>query len=354
MRSLGERLRLVPVTSLFSVLELAVRDAARSLGKRVRFRGDGGNTRLDGHVLAGVQSALVQAVRNAVAHGIEPPSERRTAGKPEEGLVHLEVARRGARIAFTCRDDGRGVDLGEVRRALQQKGRLSPETEAVDDADRLLLMLLQGGITTSSAVTDVSGRGVGLDVVREVAARLEGDVSLRTRRGEGATLELLVPVSLSSIEGLVVEAGGVSAAIPMSAVTETLRVPRGAIASSSDGDSILYQGAVVPFVPLARALVRQTLDEASRPVWSTVVVKSGARLAAIGVDRLRGHETLLVRPLPELAPLSGLALGASLDGEGNPQLVLDPEALAEAARRSTREVLTAPIPGCRSSWWTIP
>jgi two-component system chemotaxis sensor kinase CheA len=343
VRGLGERLRLVPVDSLFGAFELLVAESARVLGKRARFEGRGGEVRLDGHVLGAVQSALVQVVRNAVAHGIEPPAERRRRGKPEEGTVVIEVSRRGPRVAFTCRDDGRGLDVAAVRTALARSGRLPPG-EAGHDPDRLAALLFEGGVSTAGVVTEVSGRGVGLDVVREVAARLGGEVSLRARSGEGARLELVVPVSLSSVEGLVVEAGGRAAAVPMASVRETLRVDRAAIASSAEGEAIPYGGEMVPFMPLGRVLAREAGADGARHRLSAVVVAAGGRLAALGVDRLRGHATLLVRPIPALAPLGGVALGAFLDAHGDPQVVFDPEALVEAARRPRRETTRPPAP----------
>lgn len=334
VRDAGERLRLLPASALFSPLERAVRDVARTTERRAEFRGEGGDIRLDGHVLAAVQSALVQVVRNSVAHGIESEAERTALGKPPEGLVTLLVARRGGRVAFVCRDDGRGVDVSAVHRALQRKGLLPAGTPG-QDTERLLSMLLDAGITTSGAVTDVSGRGVGLDVVREVSARLGGRVSLQTVKGKGTTLELVVPVSLSSLDALIVEAGGASAAIPLDAVKETLRIGRNGIASG--GASILCAGEMIPFLRLSETLGTADPDETARAMWSVVVIAGGAGLAALGVDRLRGRVSLLIRPLPPKAPIDAIVSGASLDAEGNPQPVLDPDRLIDLALRAERK-----------------
>jgi two-component system chemotaxis sensor kinase CheA len=334
VRSAGERLRLLPISTLFSSLERAVRDVARTLGKRAAFRGEGGDIRLDGHILGALQAALVQVVRNAVAHGIEPEAERVAAGKPVEGSVVVEVARRGSRVAIACRDDGRGIDVLAVRRALQRKGMIStPEAAGPED---LLRTLLEGGITTSSAVTDTSGRGIGLDVVREVTSRLGGQATLRTQPGEGTTLELVVPVSLSSLEALVVEASGVTAAIPVEAVRQTVRVERSAIAGGRDGDSILYEGTLIPFVPLRQALGEGALPDGASPPRSAVVVGGSGGSVAFGVERLLGRDSLLVRRLPALAPVDPVVSGLSLDAEGNPQPVLDPERLIARARAAPR------------------
>ena len=340
VRKAGERLRLSPAGTLFGALERVVGDVARTLGKRARFRGEGGEIRLDGPVLGALQSALVQAVRNAVAHGIEPESERVAAGKPAEGEVVVAVSARGSRVVVACRDDGRGVDLAAVRRSLQRKR--APTTSEATAPEELLRLLLEGGISTSAAVTDVAGRGVGLDVVREVVTRLGGTARLDTRPGAGTTLELAVPVSLSSLDALVVEASGVTAAIPVAAVRHTLRLDAGSVAAGPRGDTIAHAGTLIPFLPLC-SLFPGELGSVPR-VRSGVVVGGNAGLAAFGVERIRGRESLLVRVLPGLTPVDAVVSGLCLDEEGNPQPVLDPERLIEGAQRSGRAPTPAPTP----------
>lgn len=330
IREAAERLRLLPVALMFNVLERTARDAARSLGRRVDFDARGGEVRLDAQVLGAVQNALVQVVRNAVAHGIESEAERTTAGKLAVGRVTLDVARRGNRVWFRCRDDGRGVDLEAVRRAAQRKGALPAEARTLGP-DAMLRLLLEGGITTSRTVTEMSGRGIGLDLVREEVNRLGGEVSVSSESSRGTSFEIIVPVSRTSLEALLVEAGGRTAVIPLDAVRRTIRVGAGALARTSDGQSIAIDGTVIPFAPLARSL--RAPEEVPRSAWSAVVVESSGRLAAVGVDRLLGTETRILRPLPRHCPADPVVAGTSLDADGNPQLVLDPEALvAEAGR----------------------
>jgi two-component system chemotaxis sensor kinase CheA len=332
VRDAANRLRLLPASSVFPTLERAARDAAHALGKTIAFHASGGEIRLDAHVLAAMRDGLIHAVRNAVAHGIETEAERTAARKPALGHVVLSVERRGHRIAFTCRDDGRGIDVEAVRRVAIGRGRLSSEIGGALDTQGILRLLLQGGLTTTSTVTEVSGRGVGLDVVRETAARLKGEVTLRSEPGLGATLEICVPVSLSSLQALVVDAAGVAAAMPLDAVRRTLRLADSDIARSARSDSIVYEGNVIPFVPLATALRRQTSSPRRRRHWSAVVVEAGSNLAAVGVDRLLGTANVVVRPLPSHAEVDVVVAGAALDAEGHPQLVLDPEGLVAAAQ----------------------
>jgi two-component system chemotaxis sensor kinase CheA len=331
VRDAANRLRLLPAGSIFPSLERATRDAAHSLGKTVEFEASGGEVRLDAHVLAALRDAMLHVVRNAVAHGIEGEAERASAGKPAAGRVTVSVERRGHRIAFLCRDDGRGVDVDAVRRVAIHRGLLREGADR-PDAEGIFRLLLQGGLTTASSLTEVSGRGVGLDVVRETSERLKGEVSLKSQRGIGATLEICVPVSLSSLTALVVDAGGVSASVPLDAVRRTLRLSDSDIARSPDNDSILYEGNVIPFVPLTRALRRPTSSDRGRRHWSTVVIQSGTSLAAVGVDRLLGTASVVVRPLPSHTEVDTIVAGAALDAEGHPQLVLDPHGLIAAAK----------------------
>ncbi|MDB4962351.1 MAG: CheA signal transduction histidine kinase [Myxococcales bacterium] len=328
VRETAEHLRLVSVESTFSSLQRTARDAAEALGKQVLFAGRGGRVRLDAQVLVAIQAALVQLVRNAVAHGIEMPAERRAAGKSVAGMIELEVVRRGRRIVFTCRDDGRGLDLEAVRRVAQRRGFAAP---ANIGAAELMKLLLRGGISTSSSVTEVSGRGIGLDVVREVVERLGGEVAVRSEPSAGTAFEIVVPVSIASLELLVVEAGGVIVAIPLDAVRGTRRVDDADLARTAHAQSILHADRATPFVPLG-GLLRAAASGRPRRGAIGVIVEAAGSIAVIGVDRLVGTSSTVVRPIPAIAGADPLIAGATVDAAGNPQLVLDPEHLVGAAR----------------------
>jgi two-component system chemotaxis sensor kinase CheA len=332
LREAAEGLRLVSAGSLFTALERTARDTALALSKQVTFEGKGADIRLDSHVLEIVQGALIQIIRNAVAHGIELAGERTSAGKPAVGRVSVHVSRRGRRIVFECRDDGRGVDLDAVRRVALLRGLTAPTAKELD-AEALVRMLLRGGISTSKTVTDLSGRGIGLDVVREALERLDGEVVFRTDRGVGTTFELVIPPSLASMEALFVETGGTggAVAIPLDAVRRTQRVAAADIARGTPGTSILYEQQAIAFMTLSSALAgaRWSADRD----WTAIVVKGTQGLAAIGVERLLGTARIVVRPLPQHMTASPVIVGAFLDAEGNPQLVLDPDGLVAAAHR---------------------
>jgi two-component system, chemotaxis family, sensor kinase CheA len=345
VREKAHELRLVPASAVFVELERAARDAAQSLGRPVRFETSGGDHRLEANVLFAVRDALLHVVRNAVAHGIETPADRRRAGKPPEGLVRLDVKRRGHRIAFVCRDDGRGIDVEAVRRVAASRGATVTDGEL--GAEQLLRLLLESGLTTSEKVTQVSGRGIGLDVLRTTVERLKGDIRLANEPGRGMTVDICVPVSLSSVSALVLDAAGLTCCVPLDAVRQTLRLASGDIARSAERDSIVVEGVVVPFMPLGRVLAR-TPSSALVRAWSTVVVEAGSYRAAIGVDRLIGTSRVVLRPLPRLAGPVPIAAGASLDGEGNPQLVLDPRGLVDAVHAGRGATVVAAVEATRA------
>jgi two-component system chemotaxis sensor kinase CheA len=329
LRDAAEQLRLVPAGTLFTPLERTARDTAQALGKQVVFAGKGGDIRLDADVLGTLQGALVQIVRNAVAHGIESETERRAKGKSAAGRVVIDISRRGNRIVFACRDDGRGLDLDAVRRVALQRGL---DAAAVNrfGAEDLVQLLLRGGISTAAAVTEVSGRGIGLDVVREAVERLGGAVTVATGPGTGTVLELTVPLSLASMEALIVAVGGTAVTIPLDAVRGSMRRTTDEVSHNSVEPAVVYEHMAIPFLWLPRVLDGSRLP-ADR-ACTIVIVAASRGTVALGVERLLGAARIVVRPLPELAPASAIVAGASLDAEGNPQLVLDPDGLVAAAQ----------------------
>ncbi len=326
VRARAEGLRMVPAGSIFTTLRRAVRDAADGEGKRVRFVSRGGDIRMGAHLLGPVSGAFLHVVRNCVVHGIEPEADRLAAGKPAEGTVTVEVERRGQVAVFRCVDDGRGFDLEGLRRTARERGLLAPGDPAPDQ-QRLLGLVLRGGISTTAQVTEVSGRGIGMDAVRETAAQLHGEVAVRSSSGRGATVELTIPLALLSMTGLTVEAGGTTATVPLDAVRGCLRMTDAEAATAAATGQILYAGGAAPFRSLAEVLYAGSTVPQAR-TGAAVVMSFGSATFAVGVDRLCGTAALVARPLPELAPASPVISGVSVDVDGNPRLVLDPPGLA--------------------------
>jgi two-component system chemotaxis sensor kinase CheA len=332
VRETAEQLRLVQASAMFVPLERTLRDAAAVLHKPVTFESSGGDVRLEAHVLAAIQPALVQVIRNAAAHGIESEAIRRAQGKTSAGLVTVRVARRGRRVVFEVGDDGRGVDLDAVRRVAVERGVSGAATAF--GAEDLIRLLLRGGISTAPSVTDVAGRGIGLDVVRAAVDELRGEVSVHTEAGRGTTIEIVVPVSVAALDALIVESGGRTAAIPLDAVRRTFRAAPSEISRAAGGTSVLIGGQALPFVALSHLLRAAPRNGSPGAAQSVVVVTSGdpgGAAVALGVDRAIGAARIVMRPVPLLASTEDLVAGLYLDAEGAPQIVVDAEALVRAA-----------------------
>lgn len=335
LREQAEQLRLLPAEALFAPLERAARDAACEQGKALRFVARGGALRLEAELLDGLRPALLQLVRNALAHGIESPAKRQAAGKPAEGELRLEVERCGRQVRFVCSDDGAGLDLPALRQAARAKGW--PEAEGEEAA--LLQRLLQGGLSTAARVDGLAGRGVGLDLVRDAAARLGARLSLSHEPGRGTRVELLAPLRLAALDTLLVEAGGRRLHLPLQAVQRVLP------ASALGENGLSHEDQLLPYADLAQAL---DPGAAPGPLGSVVLLAVGDQRAALGVERLGGAACVLLRPAPVLHPDSPLVAGVTLDANQHPRLVLDPAALlahAQACRgRPQRPPAATPAP----------
>ena len=291
-----EQLRLLPLSGLYTTLQRTLRDAAQELHLQVQFQARGPEVKLEEATLRLLRAALVQAVRNAVAHGLEPPEHRRKAGKDPTGLVTLQVERRGTWISLTLSDDGRGVDSA----ALAARGRVVQEG-ALDH-------LLEGGVSTSQAVSQMAGRGIGMDVIRETAQRLGGRIKLESQPNQGFQLHLDFPVKAASLPALRVRSREQSLLIPLESI---LKVAREETAELRD----------LPSMGLASFL---QWDGPARPEEIRVVVAASSGTAVFQVEAVEGMVQTLVYPLPALAPCHPAISGAALDLEGKPELVLDP------------------------------
>jgi two-component system chemotaxis sensor kinase CheA len=332
VRGRAEGLRLVSAGTIFTALHRAVHDAADAEGKRIRFTAHGADTRLGPSVLNQVNGAFLHVVRNAVVHGIEPAAQRAAAGKPAEGSVTVDVERRGRWVYFRCTDDGRGFDLTALRRVAVARGLL-PEGREPGEQE-LIDLVLHGGISTSGAVTEVAGRGIGMDVARDVAVQLGGTVDIKNRPGRGATVEISLPLTLLSMNGLIVEAGGTIATMPLDAVQRCVRLPAADAVTAAAGGRFPHEGQAVPFLPLARTMSPAAPEPTGSGV--AIVLRADDDTVAVGVDRLAGTTTLVARPLPDLAPASAVIGGVAMDMDGNPRLVLDAHGLVAEAFRDVR------------------
>ena len=314
-------LRLVGFDSVAHRLSRTVHDLARRLGKPVRFDIAGRDVRMDRSMLEALVDPLLHMVRNAVDHGIEPPEARRAAGKEEAGTISLSVERRADRILITLEDDGRGLAPEALRLAAVERGFLGPlEAARLGEAECLMLATLPG-FSTAAAVTDVSGRGVGLDAARAGIDSLGGRLEILSAPGRGASMRILLPMTLALIQTILVRSGGHLFAIPASAVERML--PSGEAGGASDG-------AAQSPVRLDERLGLTGGEPHPGHASALIVCPVGERPKALQVDEVLGRKDLLVKPLLRPVGLLREYSGAALLEDGSVVLVLDPAALLQA------------------------
>lgn len=313
--------RLAPVREVFERFPRPIRDLARHLGKKVRLSVEGADIEIDRAVLDELGGPLLHLLRNAVDHGIESPDVRLAAGKPEEGQLTLRAERGRHTVLIRVSDDGRGVDRRAVEERARRDGLLSG---ALDDA-ALLRLLGRPGFSTAEEITAVSGRGVGIDVVLTRLRALGGRVDIHTAPGEGTTFELRLPLTRAIVPALLVGVGAERYALPLAYVSETVAVEPASVRRATEGPMLEHRGGLVPLHSLDRmADVASTRAGLARP---TVVFEAGNRRAALLVDTLVGTQDLIVEPVDAPLGMPDWINGATILGDGQPALVVDPAAL---------------------------
>ena len=317
--------RMVPVREMFDRFPRVVRDTARRQDKLVEFRVEGHGIELDRTILDEIADPLVHMLRNAVGHGIESPAERVAAGKPQRGVLWLVAERERSRVLIRVRDDGRGVNRAAVRRKGIEKGLLPPDASLDLDDRELLRVMSAAGFSTASEVTDVSGRGVGLDVVTERVRALGGSVDLRTTPGEGTTFDIRLPLTLTIAQALRVVVGGESYVIPITHVAEAVKIKPGMSERLGGADVLRLRDDVMPLLHLGERLGVES-DQGSA---SAVVIEVGERRTALGVDVLLGREQIVIKEFDIANGTLPIFSGATLLADGTPALVLDPVSVTQ-------------------------
>ncbi|HKN47996.1 MAG TPA: chemotaxis protein CheW, partial [Candidatus Polarisedimenticolia bacterium] len=322
--------RLVPVERIFGRIGRMVARAARSAGKEVDFHTLGGETELDKAMTDELASPLVQLLRNALDHGIEPPGEREKAGKPRRGRLVLSAFQKGRSAVIDVIDDGRGISIEAVRAAAQKAG-LVPAGCAITEAEAREL-IFSPGFSTAARVSQASGRGVGLDVVRRSIRRLKGSIVVRSLQGKGTTFTITLPTTLVLVQALIVRACGQRFAIPVSAVRESLRLESARLRRS--GSEEIYDHPRGPLTLMRLASLMGPVEESSTAETKYAVVAGPpSRPVGIIVDGFLGQQEVVIKPIGQrLTDLPGLA-GATDLGDATAVLVLDPDGLIAGGRR---------------------
>ena len=312
------KIRMVPVEQMFRRLPRVVRDTAKQTGREVNIVIEGENTDLDKSILDALAEPMMHLLRNAVDHGIEPPLERAAAGKPPEGTIRLNAYHQGNQVIIEISDDGRGIDLPSVIKMAVSQGVISAEQATRISESEALDLIFHAGLSTSSEVTEISGRGIGMDVVKAVMDRLKGTISVRSVPGEGTTFRLKVPLTLAIIKALLFRVSERLYAVPLGNVLEILR-SRETEVHIVDGQEVLQiREEVVPLIRLSRMHAR---GERKLKLF-VIVVSLGDRKVGLVVDRLIGEQELVIKALDESLISSQLVSGASILGDGRVVLIL--------------------------------
>ena len=325
------RLRMQPVSKVFGRFPRVVRDLARQLGKQVELETVGEGTELDKGMVECLADPLVHLVRNAVDHGIEPPDERERAGKPRTGRLVLSARQEGSHIFVGVRDDGGGLDPASIRQKAVERGLIDAHGALQLSDDDALQLLFSPGFSTRSEVTDVSGRGVGLDVVKSVIGRVNGTVEIRSEKGVGTEFQIRLPLTLAILPALMVVVSDQVLALPLPIVEEIVDFDSRALGVLDGREVLSLRGEVLPLLDLER-WVGPPADGGPRVKYA-IIASTGVSRAALLVDKLLGQEDVVIKSLgSRLRTLPGFA-GATITGDGGIALIVDVGTLLAAWSR---------------------
>ena len=311
-------LRMVPVASLFGRFRRLVHDLSRETGKTIELVTEGESTEVDKTVMERLADPMVHLIRNACDHGLELPDDRVAAGKAATGTVRLSAHQAGGEVLITIRDDGRGIDRERVRARAEAQGLIQPG-QAIADQD-LLQMIFHPGFSTAAQVTNLSGRGVGMDVVKRTIESLRGSIDITSAPGEGSTVVLRIPLTLAIIEGLLVRVGGGNYVIPLAAVEECLELSLEEDLRSRGRSLITLRDRLVPFIRLRELFATGTKPDTYQKI---VVIATGAERVGLVVDQIIGNHQTVIKSMSSLHRDVATFAGATILGDGGVALILD-------------------------------
>ena len=333
------RMRMQRVETLFAALPRLVRDLGTELGKPVEIATDGGDVELDREMIEMIRDPVTHIIRNAIDHGIEPPAGRVARGKRDSGLIAIAARQSGNTIAITISDDGGGLDERRIADKAVSTGILSAEQRAAMPRDAILQLVFRPGFSTADEVSTVSGRGVGLDVVRDNLERVGGSIAVSSKAGHGTVFTLQIPLTLSIIAGLTVEVGRQRFAIPQSFIEEIIHASASSLDFTRVGETALvtFRDRRVPCLMLREVLDLPPADLEMDEHTMVLLRLAGGDLLALGVERIHAHGDLVVKPLAPVVSKCGLYAGSTLLDDGEPVLLLD------IANIASRHDLVAPM-----------
>jgi two-component system chemotaxis sensor kinase CheA len=314
--------RMLPVENLFNKFPRMVRDLSQKAGKEVDFIMTGQETELDRSIIEEIGDPLIHLLRNAVDHGLEMPEEREACGKKRVGQLKLQAAHEENHIIITIKDDGKGIDPEAVRQSGIKKGLVSEEQARRLTDKEAISLIFMSGLSTVKKVTDVSGRGVGMDVVRNNIEKINGAIEINSVVGKGTEFKIKLPLTLAIIRALLVSIGEAVYAIPLSTVTETIRIQKKQIEYVNNHEVIVVRGKALPLIRLT-TVFSGCISEDDREKLFIVVVNLAGQQVGLVVDSLVGEQEIVIKSLGKyVGDVQGIS-GATILGDGNVALIVD-------------------------------
>ncbi|MFW5686608.1 MAG: chemotaxis protein CheA [Halanaerobium sp.] len=319
------QIRMVPVGVMFSRFPRMIRDLSNKMDKEIDFVMEGQETELDRSIIDELSDPLTHLLRNAIDHGIERPEERKAKGKEEEGRIELRAYQKGSEIIIEVKDDGAGIDAGQIGRKAVEKGIVSEEELEQMERRDVLDFVFHPGFSTAAEVTDVSGRGVGMDIVRNVVKKLDGQISIESELGQGSTFTISLPLTLAITQALMIKVDGDTFAIPLNAVSETLTINPDNIKKVRGKDVIVLRENTIPLVSASEIFGDQKLDslKKSESDLSVVILKSEDRFIGLIVEELLNQQEIVIKSLGNYLQDTEYISGATIIGDGDVALIID-------------------------------
>jgi two-component system chemotaxis sensor kinase CheA len=322
------QVRMLPVSFVFQRFPRLVRDISHKLGKKVNLVLEGENTEADKNIIEALADPLIHIVRNSLDHGLEMPEARQAAGKPAEGQLTIRAAQEADRVVIDIIDDGKGIDPAVIKRKAYEKGIIDQATlERITDQDAINLVFV-AGFSTTEVVSDLSGRGVGMDVVRAALAQVNGSATLESTVGKGTRLRLSLPLSMAVANVIIIESNGQKFGVPMDMVLETVRIPRAAIRSIKNHQTTVLRKRIVPLRSLNELLATHQPQRANdEDELATLIIRMAGEPLGVMVDNFLEVVDIILKPMAGiLAGLPGYA-GSALMGDGSVLMILNPKEL---------------------------
>ncbi len=328
------KMRMLPIGRVFNKFPRVVRDLSRKMQKEVELIISGEETELDKSVIEELNDPLVHIIRNSIDHGIESPEEREKIGKPRKGKIWLNAFQEGNHIVISVKDDGKGIDVEKIKERVIEKGLSTPERLQQMDEKEIINFIFAPGFSTAKKVSDVSGRGVGMDVVKTNIKKINGTIEIKTEKGVGTELILKLPLTLAIIQALLVKVSSERFAIPLTVVEETVRVNKNDIKSVERNEVLNLRDSVLPLVRLTE--IFNIKDEEKRESLYVVVVRAAEQRFGIVVDKLIGQEEIVIKSLGDLLrDIKGIS-GATIMGDGRVTLIVDVAAIMLMAKSQVK------------------